>query len=178
MSEDYDNMVESIASELRDEAKNLSVDAFVEVFYTLDFLDTLVSIAFRKYSLNQSRLGILYYLVSNGGSMKPSDLSRKTVRPKQTITSAVDSLEKAGLVTRELISEDRRARKVKITRKGLELVKETIPDRRQLILAAMSSLNQEEKEQLSTILKKLRRDVRKQIENSTRQITSYNSEQR
>lgn len=82
---------------------------------------------------------------------------------------AVDSLEKGGLVTREPFGEDRRTRKSKITSKGLELVKESMADRQQLIFTVMSCLDQEGIRQLRTTLKKLRRNLRTQMQNSTSQ---------
>lgn len=169
MTGDLDKTMESIAGELRDTARDLRVDAFLSISYAADIINMRVNIGLKKYGIGQTTLGIMYLLVTHGGSMTPTDLSKKIFRTKQAITLAVDSLEKGGLVTREPIGGDRRTRRIKITRKGLDLVKETMADRRELIFSVMSCLGQEEMEQLSTTLKKVRRNLRKQMENPTSQ---------
>lgn len=56
-----------------------------------------------------------------------SDLAESTQLTKQTLTSIVDRLERAGYVARRPDPDDARARVVTITEKGRELVELSIP---------------------------------------------------
>ena len=99
--------------------------------------------------------------------MTPTGLSGRALRSKHAITRAIDSLEQQGLVRREGIGEDRRVRKVAITAKGLDVVKKTMADRRELGLRAMSCLGKEETQTFSATLKRLRKHMLSLMENSS-----------
>ena len=167
MVEDFNNTMASIATKLRDTARDARVGAFLSIHWASDIMDMRMNMGLKKYDINQTRLGILYMLVTHGGIMTPTELSRVVVRTKQAITFAVDGLEKQGLVTRKLTDDDRRTKRIQITQKGLELAKVTMADRQELILDIMSSLEQEEVEQLSATLTKLRKSLRQRMENSS-----------
>jgi len=82
MTEDFDNTMESITSKLRDTARDLGVDAFPSVLHAADAINTRVNIGLKKYGVNQTTLGIMYLLVAHGGSMIPTDLSKRIFRTK------------------------------------------------------------------------------------------------
>jgi DNA-binding MarR family transcriptional regulator len=135
-------------------------------------LDNLES-ELQKINLNRTQFGILVSLVENGGTAIPSLLSDKVRRSKYAITMAVDSLEKAGLTKSkktELDSEiksDRRLRKVSITEKGLDALKNALSLNRQIANTMMQSFNKEEELQFKTSLDSLLDNLHKVLNKST-----------
>jgi DNA-binding MarR family transcriptional regulator len=71
-----------------------------------------------------------------------------------TITGIVDTLEKKGLVARELNPDDRRSFLVKLTEQG-EAMQEATPDPGKIFDGCCPSIEAEEFKQLSTLLSKL-----------------------
>ena len=159
------NGIESVANELRQIASELRVDTFLSLVRTAEVLNRYLDIELSKYGANRARSGILNILIASGGTMRPTDLSRKLFRSKHTITRVVDSLERDGLVRREPIAEDRRLRRVTITKKGLEFVKERVFHRREISDKALSWLDEEQAQQLNSMLAHLRKHLLRYIGN-------------
>ena len=166
MTENFHDLVESTASDLRATAKDVHVNTLITILYVSDVINTTVDKWLKKYGVNQTMLAIIYLLVINGGTMGPTLLSNKIFRTKQAITLAVDNLSKAGLVTRAPIGSDRRTRRVRITRKGLRLAQRTLALRQELVFSTMSSLDREEMAKIDSILRKLGNKLREQIDKS------------
>jgi len=164
MTDSYSQRVDSLANDIRAQSKDLKGNAFLSFVYTADIVDRYLGIEMRKRGGNPARFNILHTLITHNGSMTPTDLSIKVFRSKHSITRVVDTLEKDGLVKREPLGEDRRIRKVRITKKGLDLVTSTMPYRRQIAQTALSCLDKEQTLQLSIILRQLRKHLLRQIE--------------
>lgn len=166
MSETYDSSVESLAEDIRAMAADLKFNTALMVLYTGLMMDRYIDSKTSKYSQNRSRLDIMHTLITHGGTLKPSDLSKMVFRSKQTITKIIDSLEKDGMVKRKPMGKDRRTREVSITRKGLDSIKESLPHTLQISNTAMPTLSQEQMEELNAILRQIRRHLLSQIKNS------------
>jgi len=98
----------------------------------------------------------LIWIVANGGIMTPTKLAKILLRSNHDITRLIDSLEKDGLVVREHSTKDRREINVKITKTGLNTMKEIIDDKEAVEEKLMSCLNSSEIESLKSIVRKLR----------------------
>jgi MarR family 2-MHQ and catechol resistance regulon transcriptional repressor len=72
-----------------------------------------------------------------------------------SITTAVDRLEKKGLVQRQLSEHDRRLRLVHLTPAGRTLIEGAFSAHEAALHRAMSGLTTEEQQQLMALLKKL-----------------------
>ncbi len=72
-----------------------------------------------------------------------------------SITTAVDRLEKKGLVQRQLSATDRRLRLVHLTPAGRTLIEEAFKTHEAALETATSGLNDDEKRQLMALLKQL-----------------------
>ena len=158
--------VESLADDIRAQAKELRTDNLLSFIYTADILNRYLEIKLRKYGANRTQLNILHALITHGGSLRPTELSKRVFRSKHAITRAIDALEEEGLVRREGVSQDRRVKLVTITRKGLQLVKEFMPHRQETSFKVMSCLSEEEAQEFSIILRRLRKHVLSLLENS------------
>jgi len=148
-------------------AANLRFNTGLQLLYTGLLMNRYVDIRTGRYGQNRSRLDIMHTLITHGGIVKPSDLSKMTFRSKQTITKIIDGLEKDGMVEREPAGKDRRTRKISITRKGVDSIRESLPHTLKISNTAMPNLNREEMEQLNGILKRIRKHLLSQIASST-----------
>jgi MarR family 2-MHQ and catechol resistance regulon transcriptional repressor len=99
-----------------------------------------------------------FCLLDNLCSHEPlpvSDLGRKLLLTSGSITSAIDRVEKKGLVRRRRSPVDRRLALVELTPNGRELVEATAVRHAEMLEELFSSLTEVEKSQLANILQKL-----------------------
>lgn len=167
MTETLSGSMESLANDIRAMAANLRFNTGLQLLYTGLLMNRYVDIRAGRYGQNRSRLDIMHTLITHGGIVKPSDLGKMTFRSKQTITKIIDGLEKDGMVEREPVGKDRRTRKISITKKGVDSIRESLPHTLKISSTAMPSLNREEMEQLNSILRRVRKHLISQIASST-----------
>ena len=159
MTKNLRERVESLAKDIRTQANDLRFDSLVSFTYTADIVNRYLNAVLYKYGINQTYFNILHNLITHGGVMTPTELSKRVFRSKHAITKAVDSLEKEGLVAREGIGSDRRTRKVAITKEGLDVVKNAMPYRQEVSSRAMSCLNEQQAQELNATLRQIRKHV-------------------
>jgi DNA-binding MarR family transcriptional regulator len=169
MTQSFQDGIEDLANDLREQGADLRVDNFVSFIYTSDVMNRYLDRELRKHGYNRTLMNILHNLVTHDGTMTPTELGKRVYRSDHAMTRAIDILHKEGLVEREGVAEDRRLRKVTITRKGLNLVKKGMTDRKALTFRVMSCLDKGEAETFSAILKRLRKHLFSLLENSTSQ---------
>lgn len=161
--------IEKLADDIKIQANKLKIDNFLLLVFTADIVNKYINIELANDNVNRTELNILHVLINRGGSVNSSDIAKRVFRSPHAITRAIDKLEKEGLVMRERIYKDdhrndRRMRKVYITKKGIELVKQTINRREIVSSTAMSCLNQAQLEELNIILKRLQKHLLHQID--------------
>lgn len=88
------------------------------------------------------------------GDMTVGQVQRKILSSSGTIPLIVNNLEKRGYLTRRPDDADRRRCILHITDKGRSLIAVVFPENERVIVAAMECWTDEEKRQLSTLLKK------------------------
>ena len=115
--------------------------------------------------LSGPRMGVLLRLmvVHEKGmtdGINPTDLSRFQNVKKNTISSLLSGLEDAGLVERMIDPNDKRAFKIRITNKGIDLLKEVGPKRLKLMNDLSSGLSNDDMQQLLDLLKKLHDSIK------------------
>ncbi len=160
MNNQFKEDIESMAIEIRAQARNMKVDTFLAYLYTSDVINKYLDMVLADKTVSRAGFNILHNLILNDGTMTPTQISKKTFRSKYSVTSVIDTLEKQGLVKRLPIGEDRRNRKVNITRKGLDVVeKATIDSRMRISQDIFHTIDGKRLEELNGILK----DVRKRV---------------
>lgn len=87
--------------------------------------------------------------------MTASELARAAILTTGAMTAVLDRLEEQGLIRRQIDSEDRRARRITITEKGRTQVDRALEQRMAQHRALNAALSLEEREALSSILRKL-----------------------
>lgn len=113
--------------------------------------------AYAEIGLKPGEFDVLATLVRSGPPYKltPTELYRSTMMSSGGMTARVDKLEKADLVERLPHPEDRRALSVRVTAKGLQLIKDMIPGYVETQQKAVGGLMETEQVQLSALLEKL-----------------------
>ena len=110
-------------------------------------------------SIEPSGLGFSDFAVLevllNKGPQKVNDIGRRVDLTSGSITTAVDRLEKRGLVVRGLDDEDRRSRIVRLTPAGRARIGEVFAEHAAALEAASKGLTKAERKSLIELLKKL-----------------------
>lgn len=89
------------------------------------------------------------------GAMPINTIGKKVLLTSGSMTTAVDRLERRGLVERQDALEDRRARVVHLTPAGRKLIKRAFADHAAKMERATSALNESERKTVLRLLKKL-----------------------
>lgn len=100
-------------------------------------------------------MNILTLLYKQRTPMTQNELSRELHLTKQTVTSVLDSLEKRGLVTRNIAEGDRRSRVVALTDEGRVSGRRIGRAMRSVELSAFAALSDEEQHALVDSMEKL-----------------------
>jgi MarR family 2-MHQ and catechol resistance regulon transcriptional repressor len=89
------------------------------------------------------------------GPLTISEIQAKVLLASGSMTAAVDRVESMGLAIRKTTAKDRRARLLELTPRGRRLIERAFADHAEHLENAMSVLDDEEKRQLHSGLKKL-----------------------
>jgi DNA-binding MarR family transcriptional regulator len=101
----------------------------------------------------------------NPDGLSPTQLSLSHQVSKNTISSLLRGLEEQGLIQRELDKNDLRAFRIRLTETGRKSILSSAPQRIERLNQMLDCLSEEETEQLSRILEKLRQSLRTQVQN-------------
>jgi DNA-binding MarR family transcriptional regulator len=155
----HSERLDTLARRLRVQANDLKFDNFLSFIYTSEIVNRYLDTELRKFGINRTQMSILHILIARGGTLTPTELSRRITRSKHATTKAVDSLEKLGLTKSARTKSDRRLRKVAVTEKGLDLVEKTMLLRHKIGAQAMQCLDNKEAKAFQDILTRFRKHV-------------------
>jgi DNA-binding MarR family transcriptional regulator len=160
--------LQSMADEIREQAAQLRVMTLLSFIYTAEVVSRYIDIELARYPIGRTGFSVLHNLVLHGGTMMPTELSKRIFRSKHAITRVVDRLEKLGFVKRDDIGSDRRVRKVSLTKAGLTFVKETQAAGQQRVgPLLLHTLNQKQIEELGVMMRQIREHALKLIAGET-----------
>lgn len=146
-----------LAEEINNISQVVRFDSLVLLMYAAEAVNKYLESYTSKYGQDQTRINILFMLIANGGSMTPTNISKRVYRSKHAITRAIDILEKDNFVERTPLGGDRRSINVGITQKGIDLVKEILPALQRASSVATSCMSKEQVEELGNLSRKLRK---------------------
>jgi DNA-binding MarR family transcriptional regulator len=117
------------------------------------------------HDITQGRFGVLMALWGNlqrtgcagAAALTPAELADRTGVTRATITGLVDSLERAGLVTRRPHPDDRRMMSVGLTKRGSGLLEKIMPEHFRRMAWLVNPLTESERKTLVRLLTKLMR---------------------
>lgn len=159
MNDKFNGDLISLAEDIKAIGDDLRFRLVVQLLNAGWILDKYITAKAKTYGQNRSRFDIMHTLIIHGGVMKPTDLSRMLLRSKQTITQIIDVLERDGLVKRELIGQDRRTKRIIVTKRGLELIRTSLPDTLEVMNSAMPTMGEEDVQMLTDSLRRIRKHL-------------------
>jgi DNA-binding MarR family transcriptional regulator len=151
--------IDSLSQEIVSLSDNLRANALVSIISTAEVVLEFERIEIKQSESSRTRFRILNTLITHKGSLTLTDISKRVFRSKYSTTRVIDKLVKEGLVTRETIDGDRRAKNIVITKKGIEFIEETMPNRQKITDEVMSCLTRKQMVSLMGLLKKLKKHL-------------------
>lgn len=107
-----------------------------------------------EYGLTLPQFGVLEALYHLGG-LRICDIIEKTLSTSGNMTVVIRNLELEGLVNRYQDPEDKRVFRIEITEKGSSIMADLFPRHLVELAKAMERLEQEDKEVLAQLMKKM-----------------------
>ena len=115
----------------------------------------------------------LLHLHTHPEDAEPARLSECTCIPRQTMTFALDTLEKQGLATRAPHPNDRRRKIVVLSRKGKALVESIVQDLLEYEAMVLANFSVKEREVLKSLVQKFTEALQKtEIKSTERKIVN------
>lgn len=114
-----------------------------------------MSQTFRRYGLTDAGFDVLATLLRSGPphTLTPTQLLEQMLVTSGSMTSRLNSLEKQGLIRREVSEDDRRGRQVALTKKGRTVIEKVMAHHVATQDNLLSVLNEREKTQLIRLLR-------------------------
>ncbi len=131
-----------------------ALDTFIKLVRAAGSVIARTSRPLSTSGLTVGQFGVLETLL-HLGPLHQCELARKHLQSGGNITMIVDNLEKAGLVRRARLPEDRRYVQVHLTDAGRERIEEIFPRQAHAITEQMSVLTDMEQEDLARLCRKL-----------------------
>lgn len=133
--------------------------AFLNVVATSNWITREVSELMGQYGLTIAQYNVLRILRgSHPEALTCGEIRDRLLDRTPDVTRLLDRLEESDLLTRSRYEKDRRVMKVNITEKGLALVNRMDDDVTAIVERLNRHLSEDEREELSELLTKMRRD--------------------
>ncbi len=148
----------SISKELELERpiEDVRHEVVLNLVRTANVLSVLGAALFRRFGLTEAQFNVLFALKYKTRAWTQSDLSKRLVVTRASITSVLDKLESKELVKRVDVEGNRRIYHVDLTAKGLELLNKVEPVYRKDIHAIFSMFSDVECRELTRSLERIR----------------------
>ncbi len=138
---------------------DLKASTLVSIISTAEVVLEYTRLELKRSQSSRTRFGVLNALITHKGSLTLTEISKRVFRSKYSTTRVIDKLIEEGLVTREAVKDDQRAKNIKITKKGIAFIEETMPNRQKLTDEVVSCLTKNQMVTLMALLKKLKKHL-------------------
>jgi MarR family transcriptional regulator, 2-MHQ and catechol-resistance regulon repressor len=139
-------------------------EALLSIYYTASRARKKAGEFFRMYGLTDVQFNVLSLLKhqsGESGGLTQVELSRMMLVNRANITTLIDRMEKANLVARKPVPDDRRYNIVHLTDYGQEMHGKVAGVYRDKITEIMHVIDDTEKQQLVNMLEKIRLNLDK-----------------
>lgn len=126
--------------------------------------DAIYRKAAAMYGMSNTVFGVLYTVSAIEGDCTQQEVCRRCYWAKQTVNTAIAGLVKQGYVVLEAISGTRNEKRILLTEKGRELIRNTTDQVLAAEQNAYARLSQEERESYHQIFSKLTFFLQEEIE--------------
>lgn len=139
-----------------------ATEVFLNLLRAGDEAFRIVESHMAQHEISQGRFGVLMALLGNcrrnDGKevpLTPAELAERTGVTRATITGLVDTLERAGYVTRTPHPDDRRMMSVALTKRGQKLLTQILPEHFRRMAWLMGLLSESERKTFVGLLTKV-----------------------
>ncbi len=146
-------------SEVSKRTDKTPLGTLLSVLMSFEVLARYLELELRRYEATLIRFNIMSTLFKNGGEMTPSEIAESVFREKNSITAAINTMERQGIVRREPSPNDRRSVKVVITDKGWKEANQLNPVAQEISREVLSSMDKEQVENLVETMRTLRESL-------------------
>jgi MarR family transcriptional regulator, 2-MHQ and catechol-resistance regulon repressor len=136
--------------------KDMYHEAVLNIVRTATVLSSAGALLFRRYGLTVAQFNALFALNYKERDITQSELGKRLVVTRASITSVLDKLEAKGLVKRLDVAGNRRIHHVELTKSGRDLLKEVEPAYRDNVRKVMAFLGDEPTKELIGSLEQVR----------------------
>jgi DNA-binding MarR family transcriptional regulator len=139
-------------------------EALLNIYYTGDILKKRARLFFKKYGITDVQFNlmeILYYQADDGVGLTQRELSKMLLVNRSNITSLIDRMEKAKLVTRFDVPGDRRYNAVRLTLHGKDVLLKVEGSYMEEVKRIVGVLSEPESGRLIEALERIRHGLRK-----------------
>ncbi len=132
-------------------------EAVLSVVRTAGLLSLKGAALFRQFDLTEAQFNVLFSLKYKETKWTQSDLGKRLVVTRASVTSVLDKLESKGLVARNVVEGNRRIYHIDLTEAGRRLIDDVEPLYRQNIHEVMENFDRKSCEAADS---KTRKEVR------------------
>jgi len=134
-------------------------ETVLNIVRTSSVLNQRGATLFRRFSLTEAQFNVLFSLKYKERDWSQSDLGRRLVVTRASVTSVLDKLEEKGLVERKQVPGNRRIYHVDLTEEGRELLDKVEPLYRKDIHEVLEGFSDDECRKLIDTLELIRNRV-------------------
>lgn len=130
--------------ELEQPMQDIQHELVLNIVRTATIIAGKGALLFRRFDLTEAQFNVLFALKYKKNDWTQSDLGKRLVVTRASITSVLDKLEAKGLVKRNEVEGNRRIYHVSLTRKGQALIDKVEPVYRATIHQALDVFSDDE----------------------------------
>lgn len=142
-----------LAKDIKSKFDNNRVKALLNIIYTANWITSSQNEFFKDYGISPQQYNILRILRGSGEPLKVQTIKDRMLERSPNATRLMDKLCAKQYIERFPSAVDRRVVKIGITKQGLDLLA-SIPNN--LNKELLKNISEEEAEQLSNLLDKMR----------------------
>jgi DNA-binding MarR family transcriptional regulator len=136
--------------------EDLRNEALLSLVHTANQIGLAGASFFRRFDMTEAQFNVLFALKYKEIDVTQSELGKRLVVTRASITSVLDKLEEKGLVERRSVPGDRRIYYVELTPRGKKLVDQVEPLYRKEVHAALGDFGEKELRTLVGYLERIR----------------------
>ena len=142
--------------ELEQPLEDIKHEVVLNLIRTSTLIAQKGSLIFRRFDLTEAQFNVLFALKYKKSNWTQSDLSKRLVVTRASITSVLDKLESKDLVKRQEVPGNRRIYHVSLTRQGEALINKVEPIYRSSIHKALDVFSDKQCRELILRLEQIR----------------------
>jgi len=147
---------------MRKDFENPAHEALLNIYYTAARIRKKAGEFFRSYGLTDVQynvLSLLKHQSGESGGLTQVELSKMMLVNRANITTLIDRMEKAHLVARKAVPDDRRYNVIELTDHGREMYDQVSGIYKKKVAQIMGIVDQDELDALKSILEKIRMNL-------------------